>query len=429
MSKVLKINPSNDNAPKDKITDITVKHNNSATHIFTPTKGVADGEVVQLKRIVSLNSLPLYLKLDFHKLDGLKLAHELKMPSYHIKETILIQEKTRKRNLCVASDVAQKDINGDLFESASAIYHLLWQCIECDPEGRRAHWASWKRMSESKFSGGMGFRDLKAFNMAMLSKQGWMLTRNLLSFWGLSLKEIFFPNPLFLVLQGGGGLLGSGLVFFKGETSSFKGPDGSLANMEGARLLGLNFVPVNPFEVIHEASFSWFEFRACMSSPGVRDNAAPNDANRSHWSLPSSWAVFKVNCDIAMSHGRKRMAVAAVLQDWRGKVADSSTNVGFASFLLQGETMAASLVGRLLHSNNISNAVLEGDNRTVIPLCFIENVPPRECAAIIGDVKDFISSCNFSSSWVPTVCDRAAHWVATLWLRDVLPSNLIQLMF
>lgn len=79
------------------------------------------------------------------------------------------------------------------------------------------------------------------------------------------------------------------------------------------------------------------------------------------------------------------MAVAAVLRDWRGKVEDGATSVGFASFLLQGETMAVSLAGRLLHSNNIWNAVVEGDNRAVIQLCFIENTPPRECAAIIGD--------------------------------------------
>ncbi|KAF7147035.1 hypothetical protein RHSIM_Rhsim03G0026700 [Rhododendron simsii] len=39
-------------------------------------------------------------------LDGLKLAHELKMPSYYFKETILVQEKTLKRDLHVASDAA-----------------------------------------------------------------------------------------------------------------------------------------------------------------------------------------------------------------------------------------------------------------------------------------------------------------------------------
>ncbi|KAF7147170.1 hypothetical protein RHSIM_Rhsim03G0039400 [Rhododendron simsii] len=78
-------------------------------------------------------------------------------------------------------------------------------------------------MSESKFSGGMGFHDFKVFNIA---KQGWRLTLNPLSFWGRLLEGIYFLNPLSLELQRGGVLPGSGLFFSKGETSSFKDPDG-----------------------------------------------------------------------------------------------------------------------------------------------------------------------------------------------------------
>ena len=65
-------------------------------------------------------------------------------------------------------------------------------------------------MCKSKLNGGMGFRNLQAFNLAMLAKQGWRLISNPNSLMAQIYKARYYPHgdvfqsldPALLILGG-----------------------------------------------------------------------------------------------------------------------------------------------------------------------------------------------------------------------------------
>lgn len=65
-----------------------------------------------------------------------------------------------------------------LREIESLISQFWWG----DGKTRKIHWVKWDSLCESKRDGGMGFRDLKSFNLVLLGKQIWRI--------------IFYPNSL-----------------------------------------------------------------------------------------------------------------------------------------------------------------------------------------------------------------------------------------
>ena len=63
---------------------------------------------------------------------------------------------------------------------------------------RKIHWKGWSKLTEAKKVGGMGFRDLRSFNLAMLAKQGWRLIQEQESLMSRCFKAKYFPRTHFL---------------------------------------------------------------------------------------------------------------------------------------------------------------------------------------------------------------------------------------
>ncbi|CAL2238192.1 unnamed protein product [Prunus armeniaca] len=80
-----------------------------------------------------------------------------------------------------------QEINGDLAR-------FWWANQEND---HKIHWGSWDKLGMRKENGGLCFRDLLDFNLALLGKQCWRLINNPDSLWARFLKARYFLNSDF----------------------------------------------------------------------------------------------------------------------------------------------------------------------------------------------------------------------------------------
>lgn len=63
-------------------------------------------------------------------------------------------------------------------------------------------WISWEKPCKPKSEGGMGFKDLKAFNLTLLAKQGWCIQQNPSSITHKILQAKYFARSTFMEANG-----------------------------------------------------------------------------------------------------------------------------------------------------------------------------------------------------------------------------------
>ena len=79
-----------------------------------------------------------------------------------------------------------------LCEELTQIIRNFWWGDEEDR--RKTHWLAWFKLTRSKGKGGMGFRDLRLFNQALLAKQAWRLLVHPDSLCAKLMKAKYYPH-------------------------------------------------------------------------------------------------------------------------------------------------------------------------------------------------------------------------------------------
>ena len=141
-----------------------------------------------------------------------------------------------------------------LCEDLTSMIRNFWWGQRIDK--RKIAWMSWEKLCAPKSCGGMGFKKLKEFNLALLAKQGWRLQQGYDSLVYKLLKAKYFPT-----IEFSQAILGTNPSFtwrsiMVAQPLIKYGLRWRLGNGERIRILGDKWLP--------KPQLLWFHLQGCL---------------------------------------------------------------------------------------------------------------------------------------------------------------------
>jgi len=130
---------------------------------------------------------------------------------------------------------------------------------------RKIHWKSWNVLTQSKKEGGIGFRDLRNFNLVMLAKQGCRLLQEEDSLVYGCFKAKYFPRSSFLEASDMPNSSFMWKSLLAAQPLLKKGSYWRVGNGNSIRIMHEKWIPNHPKTKYYSNRLKWMEKGESMS--------------------------------------------------------------------------------------------------------------------------------------------------------------------
>ncbi|KAM0896693.1 hypothetical protein ACQ4PT_023020 [Festuca glaucescens] len=219
-----------------------------------------------------------------------------------------------------------------------------------DEMKRKVHWATWDILTSPKDLVGVGFRDSRLMNQALLARQCWRIIKNPNNLCARLVKSIYYPRGNFL-----------DTVFRQDVSHSWHGIEHGLELIkEGISSRIGNGNNVN----IWRDNWLPRDYNLKVTKDSRSSHAVPSML--SSWMRPSEGET-KINVDAAFCPASGESAAGVVIRDHRGAVILAASMVG-TKFRDAEEAEAIAIYEglKIAIDYNLSHASLESDCATAV---------------------------------------------------------------
>ncbi|XP_075660877.1 uncharacterized protein LOC142630725 [Castanea sativa] len=311
-------------------------------------------------------------------------------------------------------------------------------------------WMKWNKLCSPKAKGDMGFRDLKAFNLALLAKQGWRLQHESNSLFYHVFKSKYFPDTSFI---------GNGkkVCIWKDKWTPFP----STYRVVSPRILLPEDATVDTLidfdhrlwradlvrsvwdscnllvdchwnfaDVVWRigcdvgssttclAQFMAIAWNIWRNRNGIRHGEQPKKKENmilkaSSW-LPPQPGVYKVNVDEAVFKNLSSAGMGVLIRDYKGQVVAALSQRVFAplgSLEVEAKAMEAAVI--FARDVGIQNIIFEGDSLQVYNCLHGSSKAPPAVANVLNGILFHLQSfCSFDFSHIRREGNKPAHILA-----------------